>query len=258
MKSRVYTQEAERIFPLYAVTVGYDEPQAPRTRPEGLPDHQIFFVNRGHGILQLGEHTYKLTAGDLFFLRADEPHSYRGLDENFYTSWIRFFGAGAEALLSFYGVDGSAAYFGKHCGAFQGAMEGLYTGFHSESSLPQLMANAYRTVVCFFDAALGKEPTSTERVKAYLEQHFAEPVTLSDILREVSCARSKLCRDFKAEYGESIFEMLTRIRLENAKIQLQGDTALKVKDVALACGFSDCSYFCRMYRRFFGKSPKSN
>ena len=152
MKSRVYTNEAEHIFPLCAVTVGYDEPQAPRSRPKGLPDHQIFLVNRGHGILQLGERTYELTAGDLFFIHANEPHSYRGLDENFYTSWVRFFGSGAEALLSFYGVDGSDAYFGKRCGVFQSAMEGLYSDFYSTRSLPQLMANAYRTVVCFFDA----------------------------------------------------------------------------------------------------------
>ena len=84
----------------------------------------------------------------------------------------------------------------------------------------------------------------------------AEKLILDDIFASCNYSKSKLSKDFKKKYGETVFDMLTRIRLSNAKKQMEEDPTLKIKDVAMSCGFNDCSYFCRMYKRAFGKSPK--
>lgn len=63
--------------------------------------------------------------------------------------------------------------------------------------------------------------------------------------------------DLIAESGESFTEAVNRLRLERAK-RLLGDPAhrhWRVGEIALAVGFSDLSYFNRLFRRRFGDTP---
>ncbi len=258
MKKRFYTSEAEACFPLYANTVGLAEPQEPRYRPQGLGAHQIMLVNGGHGILEVGTKQYDLHAGDVFFLKKNQPHSYYGADADFSTSWVSFDGEGVERLLSYYGVTSSVVFCAQYHGKFEQKLSSLHKIFDSDIGIPALMLGAYDCVIGFFDDAFRSEPTQPEIIKSFLERHFAEPLTLEDIFADCKYSKSKLSRDFKKKYGETVFDMLTRIRLSNAKKQMEEDPTLKVKDVALSCGFQDCSYFCRMYKRAFGKSPKGD
>ena len=68
MKTRFYTPEAERFFPICPTTVGFDELQVLRKRPQGLGINQLMLVNKGNGILELGCTRYELNPGDMFFL----------------------------------------------------------------------------------------------------------------------------------------------------------------------------------------------
>ena len=258
MKTRFYMSRAERCFPICAKTVGFDEPQAPRYRPQGLGANQILLVNRGRGILEVGTEQYELQKGDVFFLKKNVPHSYYGTAADFSTSWISFDGEGVEQLLSYYGVTSSVVFCVQHHQEFEQKLSAFYKIFDSDISIPALMLGAYDCVISFFDDAFRSELTQAEMIKSFLERHFAEPLTLEDIFADCKYAKSKLSKDFKEKYGETVFDMLTRIRLSNAKKQMEEDPTLKVKDVAQSCGFHDCSYFCRMYKRAFGKSPKSD
>ena len=56
----------------------------------------------------------------------------------------------------------------------------------------------------------------------------------------------------------TVFEMLTGIRLRHAHNMININPNIALKNVATYCGFSDVSYFCKMYKRFFGYSPKSH
>lgn len=257
MRRRYYTPREQKCFPIYAETIGCCHLQEPRSRPQGLNVYQLSIVTDGQGILMLGDARYELSKGDLFFLPIGAPHEYYGIDEAFSTSWISFLGDGVEPLLSYYKISGAGAYLGRSYGNFEKSISELYEVFHTDIGLPLLMAKVYEAVVCFFEEAFKGDPSPVERIKLYLERHFAEPLTLEDIFAGSRYSRSKLCKDFKERYGETVFEMLTRIRLNNAERQLQSDPMLKVKDVAGSCGFNDCSYFCRMYKKQFGKSPKA-
>ena len=238
--------------------MGVDQPQAPRCRPRGLKMYQIMLVSRGRGKLLIGRESYELMAGDVFFLREGEPHEYYGVGSDFSTSWICFSGAGVEPLLSYYGITHGGLMTRKDYGNFEKKLVALDRAFDTDVSIPMMMARVYELVVTFFDDTFKVEYTNTEKIKNYIEKNFAEPLSLDDIFEGCKQSKSKLCREFKEKYGETVFEMLIRIRLDNAKKQLDGDPTLKVKDIAFACGFGDCSYFCRMYRRRFGKSPRED
>ena len=83
-------------------------------------------------------------------------------------------------------------------------------------------------------------------------------LSLQDITELYPYSKSKLCRDFSAEYGMSIFDMLTKIRLNHARIMLKSDPSVSLKEVSENCGFNDTSYFCKMYKKAFGVSPKKS
>lgn len=75
---------------------------------------------------------------------------------------------------------------------------------------------------------------------------FAEAVGFSE---------RHLSRIVEAEFGMPLGRFITLKRLEYAKELLAGNRQL-VKDVAATLGFHDTSHFCRVFRHFFGITPK--
>jgi AraC-like DNA-binding protein len=64
-------------------------------------------------------------------------------------------------------------------------------------------------------------------------------------------------RDLLHESGAGFTERVLELRLQEARAVLasaRGDR-LRISEIALACGFSEVSYFNRCFRRRFGASP---
>ena len=55
----------------------------------------------------------------------------------------------------------------------------------------------------------------------------------------------------------TVFEKILETRLLHAKSIIKSEPEVKLKQVAESCGFSDVSYFCKLYRKEFGVSPKA-
>ena len=99
--------------------------------------------------------------------------------------------------------------------------------------------------------ANGESPA--EAARAYMENHYAERVTIDTLCRRFHCCRATMTATYRRRYGETVTESLTRIRLAHACELLAG--GLSVTETAAACGFSDPSYFSKCYRRAFGHAP---
>ena len=88
----------------------------------------------------------------------------------------------------------------------------------------------------------------------YIENNFNEQIGLNDIADAVGLNASYLSRLFKKETGESITEHLTQFRIEKAK-ELLKDESLRLRDIAMAVGFNDVSYFSNTFKKIAGMSP---
>lgn len=242
------------MFPLYPVSIGNRHLQEKVVRPDGLVFDQIFAVCGGEGVFEADGKAYELEKGDMFFAPKGVPHSYYGND-SFTTAFLGFNGDYVEKLYSYFGVDGSGVYKGKDSRAFLALIDGFYGEFGSTTDSAMLCAKTYEIAAVFFRTALQTERSDIYKVKEYLEANYFLPVTLSDILEFYPYSKSKLCRDFYAAFGKTVFEKLTEIRLEHSRIMLY-DPSVKLSAVAQSCGFNDVSYFCRTYKRFYGKSPR--
>lgn len=89
---------------------------------------------------------------------------------------------------------------------------------------------------------------------AYMEEHFAENITLDDLLAMTDFGKSYLIRSFTKHVRVSPYRYLQTIRLEKAKKFLeQGIPPVEAADMA---GFADQSHFTNFFKSFIGLTPK--
>ena len=87
----------------------------------------------------------------------------------------------------------------------------------------------------------------------YMEEHFAENVTLDELLSMTDFGKSYLLRSFTRQTGVSPYRYLQTIRLDKAKRFLEEGIA--PIDAGMA-GFSDQSHFTHFFKEFIGLTPK--
>ncbi len=257
MKTKIYGDNLLPL-PLYPSTADINFNQSGIDRENGYPYNEIFIVQDGIGILEIMGEKHFLEKNDMFFLRKGIPHKYYPTGDGFVTSFLSYFGVGAEALHSYYNIGDFGVYKGKNRGKAEGLLNELYKNFDSIQELSTLSAMTYSSVTAFFDEAYKKERTPIEKVYNYLEANYSKPVTLEDLLFFYPYSKTKLCTDFKRTYGRSIFDVLTEIRINHAREILFHNPHITLKKIAEASGFGDVSYFCKIYKKLIGTTPKSS
>jgi len=104
-----------------------------------------------------------------------------------------------------------------------------------------------------FKAMRSIETKISSYVRQYLEERFRGKISLKTIARKLGISESGLSHRYKTETGESIFETLLRIRLEQSLPLLRRGE--RQKTIAAAVGFSNEFYYSRCFRLLYGQSP---
>lgn len=94
-----------------------------------------------------------------------------------------------------------------------------------------------------------------ERACRLMEQHFAEPLSLSALCGCAGLSKSALLRAFTRHKGMTPYRYLQTVRIGQAKKLLeQGTPAM---EAALRTGFYDQSHFTKFFMQFIGLSPRA-
>jgi CheY-like chemotaxis protein len=102
---------------------------------------------------------------------------------------------------------------------------------------------------------LGSEPQRIARLAmAYIHAHYAEPISREDLAAHLCLNERYLTRCFRQETGVTPVTYLNRYRIKQARALLEGGCS-SITEVALATGFSDSSYFGRVFQKEVGISP---
>jgi YesN/AraC family two-component response regulator len=103
------------------------------------------------------------------------------------------------------------------------------------------------------------EPQSEEAVMQQVTEHIRRDHTsrlsITKLARGCGMSRFSFSRLFRKNFGVSCRDYVMRLRIETACTLLQVPGAA-VSDVAATAGFTDASYFARMFRTHMGMSPK--
>ncbi|MCM3629468.1 response regulator [Paenibacillus glycanilyticus] len=101
----------------------------------------------------------------------------------------------------------------------------------------------------------GKVANLVERVRAIIERDYADgSLTVTDIGREVFLTPTYVSLLFKQESGQTVGEYMTQVRVEKAKEMLR-DPQYKFYDICYAIGYTDPSYFTKLFKKMTGVTP---
>jgi two-component system response regulator YesN len=103
----------------------------------------------------------------------------------------------------------------------------------------------------------GKMANVVERVRAYIEQNYASSgLTVGDIGKAVYLSSTYVSLLFKQETGQTVGEYLTQVRVDKAK-ELLRDPQYKFYDICSAIGYTDPSYFTKLFKKATGATPSA-
>jgi AraC family transcriptional regulator len=92
------------------------------------------------------------------------------------------------------------------------------------------------------------------QAREFINDEFAQPLTLSAIAESVKVHPVYLANSFRRRYGCSVGEYLRQRRIEFACHRIS-DSKDSLAEVALAAGFSNQSHFSRTFKRVTGMTP---
>jgi AraC-like DNA-binding protein/ligand-binding sensor protein len=98
------------------------------------------------------------------------------------------------------------------------------------------------------------EPPLVQKARNYIEQHKAEPLSLSAVAKAAGASVFHFCKVFHKSTGLKFTDYVARARLEDARTQLLNPNR-RISEVAYDVGFQSLTQFNRMFKRVFGKSP---
>ena len=91
----------------------------------------------------------------------------------------------------------------------------------------------------------------------FIYSNYMNRLSLTDIAKAIHINSSYLSALFKKEMGSTITSYIQNLRLEKATKKLS-NTNLSVTEISLACGFENPSYFTKLYKEKYGKTPRQH
>lgn len=91
-------------------------------------------------------------------------------------------------------------------------------------------------------------------IASYLENHYAEDISLQDMAARFFLSREYISRRFKQEFGVNISDFLAGVRIEKAKLLLL-NPQLRIAQVAEMVGYQDEKYFSKVFKKQEGQTP---
>lgn len=110
--------------------------------------------------------------------------------------------------------------------------------------------------LCKREPSAHTDNSRVEQIKAYVDEHYQEEITLNEIAQEHFFMNpSYLSRLFRNCVGTSFSKYLTEVRMNHAK-ELLRYSNFRITDIAGYVGYNDSSYFTQTFKRMMGMTPE--
>ena len=92
-------------------------------------------------------------------------------------------------------------------------------------------------------------------IKKIIHNEYMDDIGLEEIAEKVCLTSSYVSFIFKKETGCTLVKYLTDYRMKQAK-ELLENSNMKIVDIGKACGYSNQSYFNKLFKNYYGMTPK--
>lgn len=239
-----------------------------------LEQHLLLIVLEGSVILTYGKQKYTIEKNDMILLKkatavkfhkfgnVENDHIYDSLMFSIKDDLLKSFLSTSEVKVSKpEGEIKTGVYPMNAClVAFANSMKPYFFNdsvVHPGQLRLKIMELLYDVAECnrnmFLQILQLHEPVRTD-IRNVVEQHYASPVSVSELAYLSGRSLSSFKRDFQKIYNVAPAKWIREKRLEKAKDMLE-TTALSVSDVCYSLGFENVSHFSRIYKEFHGQTP---
>lgn len=116
-----------------------------------------------------------------------------------------------------------------------------------------IQESLYRLSVLLKPPEVSQEKSYVGQALHYIEEHYAEDISLDLVAEKIGISPFYLSRLFRAERGESFVEYLTAVRMQTA-VRLAKETRLSIREIATRTGYGSPTYFCRVFKKYTGRT----
>ncbi len=92
-------------------------------------------------------------------------------------------------------------------------------------------------------------------IENVVELEYRKDISLEYVAEKVNLSPTYVSYLFKKETGQTLVKYITDKKMDRAKKML-GDRNLKIMQVAKSCGYENQSYFNKLFKNYFGITPK--
>ena len=220
---------------------------------------QLFWGVSGTGLLKIADSSCLLAPGALAIKFSGEFHSYHAQDSLWELRWLTFDGSSADSFMRSFGYP----LFNERAGDCPSHLFEDYAKGLSDSR--PYAQRALFAVLSQILALAGGVPAENEtcggrllrKALSLINTNYREPMFNVNALAEMlGVHRATLNRAFKEGFDSNPSDYIMQLRLRHA-MNLLKDSNMKISDIAADSGFPDQTYFCRLIKNAYGKSPKA-
>lgn len=235
------------------------------SRRLGMNSYLFFYIKSGSGVLEYEGTTYQLKKGDCVFLDCNHNYSHRTSSDLWSLQWVHFYGNNADKIHEQFRERNNAPVFHPdYINAYEKTLTELQETAAGESLVRDMMIaekimGLLALIMHDCEQQEAEKVTSSKvgllkDIKAYLEIHFRDSISLDDLAGLFYIDKYYLTRRFKQQYGCTVNTYLQQLRITHAKHLLRFSDR-SIEEIALDCGVNDPNYFARLFKKVEGISP---
>lgn len=227
----------------------------------GDKDSFLFcIVLEGKGKIVYDHKEMTLSKGDCIFI--DCHKQYKCLSHSWKTSWVCFNGCHMMDIYERFLSQYDSFYFTtKIINQYESLLSQIYilsieNDFNTDMKIYELLLRLLNDIMD--ENKKGHISLSNKikikPIKEYIDQHYAEYITLDDLSKRFYINKYYLSKLFKEEYGFSVIAYLNHLRINQSK-ELLKTSYEKIESISKICGIEDQSYFIRLFKKIEGITP---
>lgn len=259
----------------------FDDVSVTPDRQIGLHSHQsweLSYLICGAGERTIGDLTEPMEEGEIILIPAGIPHVWRfdhshtdsggniaNISVLFETATLN----GLAALFPEIAADVGAVTSHREAVAYSGtardkirrillSMRGLTPAARLPKfiKLIRAIADSSECVSAGHSITQSRSQRRLEKIRVFCACNFRRHISLDEVALHVGMNKSALCTFMRHNAGMTFSEYLNNMRLERAEDRLRHTDQI-IAAIAYDVGFSNDSYFNRIFRRRYGCTPRS-
>lgn len=229
---------------------------------KNLDSFLFVMVLSGSGTLTYDDKNYPLHEGSCFFIDCMTPYSHQSSSEDpWELVWVHFHGSTSKEYYQYFSSLSQPAWTANSFQELKDKMLRLLDVNQSSDLSAEISSS--RLIVDILSLILEDVRYSSENVmqtrqkmlqiRNYLDTHFVEKFSLTELSEKFFISKYHLCREFKEAFDISPNQYVIAKRITMAK-KLLRFSDMTLEEISEKCGFYDKSYLNKQFKNSEGQT----